>query len=121
MRFFAALCLVLSIAAPAAAQHRSPVQRQVLIDLSRTIGESHALRQLCEGDDDQYWRERMKSLVNAERPEASLETALLNAFNAGFEQRSAQFRACSPAARRALAQASAKGSALARRLAKPEG
>ena len=38
---------------------------RALVDLAYAIGESHALRQVCQGDGDQYWRERMEQLGHA--------------------------------------------------------
>ncbi len=113
--------MVLLLASPAAAQSRTPAQRQILGDLSRVLGESHALRQLCQGKADQYWRDQMQKLIEAEHPDRGLEDSLEADFNAGYAARQGQFASCTPAARQALSQTAAKGSALSRRLAKPEG
>jgi uncharacterized protein (TIGR02301 family) len=117
MRFFAALALLFILAVPAAAQPRPPSDRKVLMELSRTLGESHALRQLCRSPEDQYWRDRMIALVVAEQPEADFQDALQNAFKAGYDARRAQYASCTPAARAAESQSASRGAALARRLA----
>ena len=119
MRLAVFLSAALILAGPALAQPRPPTERQLLADLARTLGESHALRQLCRGATDQYWRERMKALVVAEQPEPQFQDALEAAFNAGYETRQRQFTACSAASRQAESQVSAKGQTLARRLSKP--
>ena len=62
----ALLVLVLSILAlPASAQERSIEMRDALVSLARVLGESHALRQVCEGNEDQFWRSRMNRLASA--------------------------------------------------------
>jgi uncharacterized protein (TIGR02301 family) len=111
--------VALAMASPALAQNRSGPERQLLVDLSRVLGESHALRQLCRGAEDQFWRERMKTMVIAEQPEPAFQDAMEAAFNAGYDARQRQFAVCSSASRQAESQVSAKGQALARRLAKP--
>lgn len=115
------LLLVLSLvsATSAAAQGRAPSDRQTLNSLARTLGESHALRQLCKGAGDQYWRERMKALLVAEQPDVALQDSLESAFNAGYDSRQKQFKACSADSRQAESQVAAKGQALARKLSHP--
>jgi uncharacterized protein (TIGR02301 family) len=113
--------IVLAIAAlalPAAAQDRSPSGRQDLADLAYVLGEAHALRQACQGPDDQYWRQRMVRLVQTEQPDAGFERHLREEFNTGFAIRQSQFPACTPASRRAESVAMVRGRALAERLAR---
>lgn len=112
--------LVLTFGGSALAQTRPAPDRQVMIDLSRVMGESHALRQICRDAADTFWRDRMKAMVIAEQAEPSLEDAMIAAFNNGYETRQRQFSTCNSAARQAEAQVSAKGQALARRLARPD-
>jgi uncharacterized protein (TIGR02301 family) len=110
-----AVCLL--IAGPALAQERSPADRQLLLELARTIGEAHAIRQVCEGPQDQFWRTRMLSLLEAEAPGFDLAERLRSAFNTGFLERQYAHPACNRLAREAEAEVSARGQALARRLA----
>lgn len=111
--------LLLLTAAPALAQDRTPAQRQMLTDLAYVLGQSHALRQACQGAMDQYWRGRMLKMVDAETPDPAFETRLHNAFNAGFSSAQAQYPTCGPDSRQAEAAAAAHGQALASTLAKP--
>jgi uncharacterized protein (TIGR02301 family) len=104
---------------PALAQDRTPTQRQTLTDLAYVLGQSHALRQACQGQNDQFWRGRMLKMVEAEAPDPAFNTRLNNAFNAGFSSAQAQYPACGPDSRRAEAAAAAHGQALASSLAKP--
>lgn len=112
------LALALAAASPVLAQDRSPAQRQVLIDLAYVLGETHALRQACAGQHDQFWRSRMLRLVAREQPEPSLDRRLKESFNTGYASRRSEFPGCAPAARQAEAEAAAKGRVLASRLAR---
>ena len=111
MGCFAVLFAVL--ATPALAQDRAPAQRQTLIDLAYVLGESHALRQLCEGPADQYWRERMRQLVKTEVPDEGFEKRLNTAFNTGFIAGQSTYPSCGRASRREEARLAERGRALA--------
>jgi uncharacterized protein (TIGR02301 family) len=113
-----ALLLALALlAAPAAAQERSPEMRGALASLTRVLGESHALRQLCEGREDQYWRGRMTRLMETEQPDPELETRLKDGFNAGFAEAKRLYPSCGDGARRAQAMSAVRGREIAGRLA----
>lgn len=116
-RLLTALALGVAVAGQASAQERSPALRQSLIDLSYVLGEAHALRQACEGLQDQYWRSQMSEMMRTEQPDEMLERRLRESFNTGFATRQAQFPVCTPGARRAEAAAMARGRALASHLA----
>ncbi len=118
MRRLILILAVLALATPAVAQTRSAADREVLTELARTLGESHALRQACKGAEDQYWRERMKTMMAAEQPDPAFQDRLEAAFNSGFDMRQRQFTSCSADSRKAETQVSARGQSLARRLSK---
>jgi uncharacterized protein (TIGR02301 family) len=103
---------------PALAQDRGPVERQTLLDLAFTLGESHALRQVCEGAGDQYWRARMMRMTEVEKADQAFDAQLRDRFNTGFAAGQGQFPACDEASRRAEQQAARQGRALAARLAR---
>ena len=100
----------------ALAQDRDPVERQKLLDLAFTIGESHALRQVCQGAGDQYWRSRMVRLTEIEKADQAFDAQLRDKFNTGFAARQGEFPACDDASRRAEQAAARKGQALAAKL-----
>ena len=102
--------------APAVAQERTPPERQTLLDLAYTLGESHALRQACEGDSDMFWRDRMVRLTDTEAADAAFDGRLKQQFNAGFATRQTEFPTCSPASKHAEQAVARKGQALANRL-----
>ena len=113
----AVLMPVLIPASGAFAQDRSPVERQQLLDLAFTIGESHALRQICQGADDQYWRSRMVRLTEVEKADQAFDAQLRDKFNTGFAARQGQFPQCDDASRQAEQQVARKGQALSNKLA----
>ncbi|WGM40977.1 TIGR02301 family protein [Caulobacter sp. NIBR1757] len=115
-RLLPALAALL-LASPALAQERPPPERQSLVDLAYAIGESHALRQVCSGDGDQYWRDRMAELVNTEQADADFEARLKQSFNSGFAARKAQFPSCGPDSRKAELAVARKGEGIAKRMA----
>lgn len=112
-----ALAVVLPSSA-ALAQDRDPAERQRLLDLAFTLGESHALRQLCEGTGDQYWRARMVRLTEVEKADQAFDAQLRDKFNTGFAARQGEFPQCDEKSRRAEQQTARKGQALAARLAR---
>jgi uncharacterized protein (TIGR02301 family) len=114
MRSIAIICLsaLTLLASPAAAQERTPAERQGLIDLAYILGESHALRQACEGPEDQFWRLRMLRMVQAEQPDAALDKRVKEAFNTGFVAGQTSFPSCTPLSRREESRIAARGRAL---------
>jgi uncharacterized protein (TIGR02301 family) len=111
-----AIAMFSVFALPSAAQERAPPERQTLLDLAYTLGESHALRQACSGEDDQYWRDRMVRMTDTEAADAAFDGRLKQAFNSGFATRQTEFPACSPASKRAEQAVARKGQALATRM-----
>ena len=108
------LVLALSVLAlPASAQERSIEMRDSLVSLARVLGESHALRQVCEGGEDQFWRSRMNRLVETEQAEPALERQMKDSFNAGFAETRRLYPACGEGTRRAQGLAAVRGRELA--------
>ncbi|MDR3511725.1 MAG: TIGR02301 family protein [Caulobacteraceae bacterium] len=108
-----AAAAVLAGAVGAAAQERSPADRQTLMDLAYVLGRSHALRQACAGPADQFWRTRMQRLIDTETPDAAFDGRLETAFNTGFAAAQAAFPRCNAAVRREQVRAAERGRALA--------
>jgi uncharacterized protein (TIGR02301 family) len=95
------------------ASRRRRNERQSLLDLAFTLGESHALRQVCEGTGDQYWRSRMVRLTEVEKADQAFDAQLRDKFNTGFAARQGEFPECDDASRQAEQQTARKGQALA--------
>ena len=71
------------------AQSQSRVQSQDyfrdVIALAEILGKAHAVRVVCNGRNDQYWRSYMLRLLELEAPyQGGLRRSLVNGFNAGF-------------------------------------
>lgn len=114
-----ALALVLAGAGGGAtAQERAPADRSTLTALAYSLGEAHGLRRLCAGPQDATWYSRMRRLIAVERPDEGLERRLVDAFNAGYVSRQAEFPGCSPASRAAERAAAVHGRTLAKALAR---
>ena len=111
-----ALALISAFAAPAIAQERPPAERQTLIDLAYALGESHALRQACAGDGDQYWRGRLMEVAEAEGAGAAFSGRPTQALTSGLPTRQTEFPSCTPASKRAELVVARKGQSLARQL-----
>ena len=108
------LLAALALAAPARAQPRE----QTVADLAFAMGQSHALRQLCQGATDQYWRERMQRMTELEAPNPADRPALTLRFNDGFLAGQRQYPHCTQQSRAAERSAAARGQALANLLAR---
>ena len=89
-RLLAVALLVLSVVLPALpAQSQSRVQTQDyfrdVIALAEVLGKAHAIRVVCNGRNDQYWRSYMLRLLELEAPyQGGMRRSLVNGFNAGF-------------------------------------
>ena len=106
----------------AAAQETPPPFREapidILVDLAETLGEAHAIRSLCNGDEDQTWRNYMFSMLNMEGPTGSpRRSAMTSAFNRGFRTQSSRNRSCTPDLPGLEAQIAARGRMLAESVA----
>jgi uncharacterized protein (TIGR02301 family) len=97
-------------------QERAADERQRLLDLAYTLGESHALRQACQGVDDQYWRSRMVRLTEVEQADQAFDAQMRERFNTGFASRRSEYPLCDEASRKAEQAAARKGQALAQKL-----
>jgi uncharacterized protein (TIGR02301 family) len=104
------------VAAPVLAQDRDARERQRLLDLAYALGESHALRQACEGEGDQYWRARMVRLTEVEQADQAFDVQLRERFNTGFAARRSEYPTCDDSSRKAEQQTARRGQALAQRL-----
>ena len=112
----ASALVTVSVLAPALAQERAADERQRLLDLAYTLGESHALRQTCEGAGDQYWRSRMVRLTEVEQADQAFDAQLRERFNTGFASRRSEYPLCDEASRKAEQAIARKGQALAQKL-----
>ncbi|WP_425994520.1 TIGR02301 family protein [Caulobacter sp. DWR1-3-2b1] len=116
LRLPVAALIIACIATSALAQEREPDERQRLLDLAYTLGESHVLRQTCEGLNDQFWRSRMVRMTEVEQADQGFDAQMRERFNTGFAARQGEFPLCDEASRKAEQQTARKGQALALKL-----
>ncbi len=101
-----------------------PYQPQVLrsnllLSLSQTLGGMHYLRVVCEGRDEQYWRERMIELMELESGGYRLREAMITAFNEGYYDEERRHPQCGGNLQAAKDRLSAEGQRLAKQLGDP--
>lgn len=116
LRALCVLALLVCAPLPAAAQEATGKEApiDVLSDLAETLGQAHAIRSLCNGDDDQTWRNYMFTMLNMEGPSGSpRRAAMTSAFNRGFRTQQGSAKSCTPDMPRLEAQIAARGRALA--------
>ncbi|ABI77732.1 conserved hypothetical protein [Hyphomonas neptunium ATCC 15444] len=124
---FHALLLSLALGAstsmmPALPQGNLPVRGpdyfRDAADLAGVLGGAHAIRVLCNGNEDQYWRRYMADLLTTEAPEpGNLRSSLVSSFNETYSQTADQFRICDGRAVEAEARYARRGEEIAGRLA----
>ncbi|MDF1681365.1 TIGR02301 family protein [Ponticaulis sp.] len=86
---YASVAVALSISAVGASngqEFRTTRQYQsTLTDLSRVLGQIHAMRVVCNGTDDQTWREYMLNMLDVEAPSSGyLRSRLIDTFNRAY-------------------------------------
>lgn len=113
------IALAIAIAAPptTAAPETKPYDDK-LMRLSEIIGAVHYLRELCGANEGQYWRDRMRELMDAEGSSALRRARLTRAFNQGYRSYSRTYNSCSPSAQTAITRFIAEGAQLSEGLVK---
>lgn len=85
--------------------------------LAEVLGKAHAIRVVCNGRNDQYWRSYMLRLLELEAPyQGGLRRSLVNGFNAGFSFGGDLHRVCDGNAANAEKAYAAEGRDLSARL-----
>jgi uncharacterized protein (TIGR02301 family) len=83
---------------PAAAQDpeipiaSAPIE--MVADLAEVLGRAHAVRTVCNGDNDSTWRNYMLNLMAIEAPSGSRRAALTTAFNRGYRGQNSETSSC---------------------------
>jgi uncharacterized protein (TIGR02301 family) len=99
-------------AAPALAQQpEAPARgedwyRGQLVELAEVLGGAHYLRILCEGRDDQRWRDYMRGVIQRE---PNYNAVLVEGFNRGYRNEEARFPTCDTTTRQMEAELRARG------------
>lgn len=98
-------------APPSAAADTKPYDDK-LLRLSEVLGAIHYLRELCGANEGQYWRERMRELMEAEGSSVLRRARLTRAFNQGYRSYSRTYNTCSPSAQTAVTRFITEGAQL---------
>lgn len=122
MRRLTAAVVIVSLACtagapPARAAEGRPYDDK-LLRLSEILGAIHYLRELCGANEGQYWRERMRDLMEAEGSSALRKARLTRAFNQGYRSYSRTYNTCSPSAQTAVTRFIGEGAELSDNLLK---
>jgi uncharacterized protein (TIGR02301 family) len=80
--------------------------RGQLVELSEVLGGAHYLRILCEGRDDQRWRNYMRGVIDRE---PRYNAQLVEGFNRGYRNEEARFSQCDATAEQMEAELRARG------------
>ncbi len=113
----AALCLLSALVPAHAAPDAKPYDDK-LMRISEILGAIHYLRELCGANEGQYWRERMRELMEAEGSSALRRARLTRAFNQGYRSYSRTYNTCSPSAQTAITRFISEGAQLSDGLVK---
>lgn len=89
-----------------------------LLRLSEVLGAVHYLRELCGANEGQYWRDKMRDLVEAEGSSALRKSRLSRAFNQGYRSYSRTYNTCSPSAQTAITRFLSEGAQISDGLVK---
>jgi uncharacterized protein (TIGR02301 family) len=106
------------VAHPAIAASDTKPYDDRLLRLSEILGAIHYLRELCGANEGQYWRDRMRDLMEAEGSSALRRAKLTRAFNQGYRSYSRTYNTCSPSAQTAITRFLSEGSELSEGLLK---
>lgn len=112
----AVLCVVCAGPAMAAAESKPYDDR--LNRLAEILGAVHYLRELCGANDGQYWRERMRELIEAEGASSVRRARLTRSFNQGYRSYSRTYVTCTPTAKTAITRFLAEGAQISDGLVK---
>lgn len=102
----ALLAAVLTFAAPAFAQEDDAPEPELpaasapinlLADLAEVLGRAHAVRTLCNGDQDSTWRTYMLNLMAYEAGSGDRRAAMTDAFNRGYRGQNRETSSCTAA------------------------
>lgn len=114
----AAMMLSAAASLPALAAPDTKPYDEKLNRLAEILGAVHYLRELCGASDGQYWRERMRELLDAEANSALRKARLTRSFNQGYRSYSRTYITCTPSARTAITKFLAEGAQISDTLVK---
>ena len=105
------MAVIIATGSAAAAPEGKPYDDK-LMRISEILGAVHYLRELCGANEGQYWRDRMRDLMDAEGSSPLRKAKLTRAFNQGYRSYSRTYNTCSPSAQTAITRFLTEGSEL---------
>lgn len=75
-----------------------PAYEPQMLRLSEILGSLHYLRELCNANEDQKWREAMQDMIKNEEPTDERKAQMIANFNHGFRGFQETYRECTNAA-----------------------
>ena len=113
-----ALCFIIGTAGPVAAAPENKPYDEKLVRLAEILGAVHYLRELCNSNEGQYWRERMQEILTAEGSSALRRAKLTRSFNQGYRSYSRTYITCTPSAQTAINRFLSEGTQISEGLIK---
>ncbi len=102
------------ISAPLHAQTYAPDDMLTMKrDLAGVLGEAHYIRTLCNGANDQYWRNYMRDFLKHEGMSKDRKSLFTTAFNRGYKFQSERLFRCDAAVANLQTTLAAKGRKMA--------
>jgi len=98
-------------------EQREPPYESQFLRLSEILGAVHYLRQLCDSDEGNLWRDQMQGLIDSETPNPIRRARIIDRFNRGYESFRSVYRTCTPAASLAIDRYMDEGVKIARDIA----
>lgn len=90
-----------------------PAYENQMLRLAEILGSLHYLRELCNANEGQTWRDEMQAMIKAEQPVEQRKALLIAHFNRGFRGYREIYRECTLAAAEASNQYLKQGVRLA--------
>jgi uncharacterized protein (TIGR02301 family) len=110
---------------PSTAPHASEVferRQEDLVLLAARLGSLHRLNQVCPSYGSiTIFRDRMKEVVEVERPPRMTREAMIASFNDGYRGMTDRHMVCSPAAEEDFSRAALSALSITERLSRPLG
>lgn len=76
----------------------APAYEKQMLRLSEVLGALHYIRELCNANEGQQWRDQMELLIKEEQPTQEQKAQLIANFNNGFRGFQESYRECTPSA-----------------------
>ncbi len=115
------LAIAMMAFAPASdAANRGPGSRSYernILKLSQVLGAIHHLREVCNANEGQLWRQKMVELLETEAPNPQRRAHLVQRFNQGYRSHQLTYTTCTKKAKKRVKRFIKEGASLATAIA----